>query len=107
MVRCIARAPITTRIKGERITFKKGDSFECWEEEAKRLVKLKVAEVEGQIEEKETIYLTEQELSKLTKEELKEYGQSLEIEVDTTLKKDDMIATILDTLQERKANGEA
>jgi hypothetical protein len=108
MVLCTALSRISRRKDGGRITFERGDTFEATVDEAKRLVKLKVATVQGEIAEEEITYLSEEELNKKNKDWLQQYGRKLGIELAATMKKDDMIPLILDTIEELKSeNGDS
>jgi hypothetical protein len=108
MVLCTALSRISRREDGERITFERGDTFEATVDEAKRLVKLKVATVQGEIAEEEITYLSEAELNKKNKDWLQQYGRKLGVELASTMKKDDMIPLILDTIEELKSeNGDS
>lgn len=103
MVECIALSRISTRDNGERVVFQKGNTFITSLAEAERLVKLKVAKIQNEVEEEKVVYLSDTELSKKNKEWLEDYGGKLGLQLSVTMKKDEMVSLILDAIEELKA----
>ncbi|MHC1747440.1 MAG: Rho termination factor N-terminal domain-containing protein [Cellulosilyticaceae bacterium] len=107
MIQCKALGRISTRQNGVLITFNPNDIFEISNEEAKRLEKLNVAtllgEIEGEVDEDQVVdYLSQEELEKKNKEALAQYATNIGIDLNTTMKKEEMIYSILDYIEELK-----
>lgn len=104
MVQCKALETISTRQKGVLITFNPNDIFEVSNEEARRLGELHVVAVLDEIEgnDQTIIYLSQAELEKKNKEALIEYASSLGIDLNITMKKEEIIYSILDYIEELK-----
>lgn len=106
-MKCKALMQIGTAVKGEIITHEPGAIIEVTPEEAKRLVKLKAAEIisvsemEQENYEDDTEY-PEETLEEMSKDELVEYGAQLGLKLSIRTSKDELIATIQDFLREQE-----
>ena len=101
-----ANSKISIRDKeGKLIKYQSGDTFEVSNAEAERLIKLNVAQYEGESQEENEDdaeeLLSEVALKKLDKPGLVKYAASLGLTLEMSLKKEDLVNAILDFMEEQ------
>lgn len=101
---------VLSSVRHNKCLYKAGDIITNIEKhEANRLVELNIAEIiENSINQQiEPIYLSSDELKKMNKNELIEYGMSLESElkVEENMKKEEIVNSILNYIEEKNDMG--